>query len=108
MMIMTTAVSHRADRSLTQLDLTPVADTLRVLAHPVRLKIVDLLLHGRHSVGGLAEALDEPQAAVSQHLSHLRDRGVLDVERDGRSAYYFVIHPAADSLIRCIREHGPE
>ncbi|MFW5682595.1 MAG: ArsR/SmtB family transcription factor [Phycisphaeraceae bacterium] len=103
----TTAAQRRRQRRLTDLDLTAVADALRVLAHPIRLKIVDLLLHERHSVGQLAEVLGEPQAGVSQHLSHLRARGVLDVERNGRSAFYFVIHPAADSLIRCIREHGP-
>lgn len=104
----TTADNRREHRKLTDVDLTNVAEALRVLAHPLRLKIVDLLLHERHSVGALADALGEPQAAVSQHLSQLRDRGVLDVERCGRTAFYFVVHPAADNVIRCIREHGPK
>ena len=99
--------STRSERSLAGVDLTAVAEALRVLAHPTRLKIVDLLMRREHSVGELAQALGEPQAAVSQHLAQLRGRGVLDVQREGRSAYYYVVHPAAEHVIRCIRQHGP-
>lgn len=82
------------------------AATLRVLAHPCRLKITELLMTGRLSVGELADELDLPAPAVSQHLNHMRAHGILACEREGRSAYYCVINPSATILIECIRKHG--
>lgn len=78
---------------------------LRVLAHPVRLRVVELLDARRLTVGELAEALGEPQAAVSQHLSKMRAAGLLSVDREGRSAYYRVTNPACLAVLSCIREH---
>lgn len=105
-MFMAARTAPPAARSLAEIDLDAVAEALRTLAHPLRLRIVDLLMRKRHSVGDLAETLGEPQAVVSQHLAQLRARGVLDVHREGRSAFYFVIHPAAENVIRCIRKHA--
>ena len=82
------------------------ADMLRVLAHPHRLKLVELLLKKRHTVNELAETTSLPASAVSQHLTQMRHRGVLDVERVGREAFYHVINPNARNLIDCIRKHG--
>jgi len=82
------------------------AEVLRVLAHRDRLRIVEALLRGRLSVGDLAARLDLPPAATSQHLSHMRAHGILEVQRDGRAAYYRVINPNAARLIECIRQHG--
>lgn len=88
-------------------ELTRAAETIRVLAHPHRLMIVDLLLLERRCVGDLAEAVALPQAAVSQHLNHMKAHGILDVQREGRSAYYYVISPHARQLLTCIRENNP-
>ena len=99
---------------MTELDATPLVDTaeleqaaevLRVLAHPHRLRFVDLLLNRRLRVGELAEAAGLAPAAVSQHLNHMRAHGILAVERDGREAYYHVVSPHAHQLLACIREH---
>jgi len=92
---------------LSDRDLEMAAEALRILAHPVRLRIVDLLLSDWHSVGELAEALGLPHNAVSQHLSHMRAHRLLDVEREGRTAYYYVVHPQCQSLLDCIRKHPP-
>jgi len=88
-------------------DLARPAETLRVLAHPFRLLIVDRLLNERHSVGELSDEIGLAPAAVSQHLNHMRAHGILDVERRGRAAFYFVISPHARQLLACIREHAP-
>lgn len=88
--------------------LDEVASLLRVLAHRHRLAIVQLLLDRRRSVGELAEILDLAPAAVSQHLNHMRAHDILDVEREGRSAYYTVISPHAKQLLACIRKHAPK
>ena len=82
------------------------ADVLRVLAHPYRLKIVELLMGGRLSVGEIAEHTQLAPNAASQHLSQMKAHGILDVTRKGRTAYYFVVNPNAENVIRCITEHG--
>ncbi len=91
--------------------LRQAADVLRVLAHPQRLQLVDLLMlaDGRGeplSVGELAEATNLAPAAVSQHLNQMRARGIVDADREGRTAYYHVISPHAQQLLACIREHA--
>lgn len=85
--------------------LEKAATALKVLAHPHRLRMVELLLRQRHSVGELAEATGLPAAAVSQHLSKMRAHGLLDVEHQGRLAYYQVVHPSARNCIACLQEH---
>lgn len=87
-------------------DLEACAQVLRVLAHPHRLKFVELLMDGRLSVGELADAVELAPSAVSQHLNHMRAHGILGVEREGRTAYYRVENPNAVNVIRCIRKHG--
>jgi len=87
-------------------DLDQAAEVLKVVAHPLRLAIIDLLMRDKLSVGQLAEIMNQPQAAISGHLSQLKARGVVQATREGRSCYYHVIHPSAKNVIRCIRKHG--
>ncbi len=82
-----------------------VAAALKVLAHPYRLRIVERLMEGRHTVGQLADALDLPAAACSQHLSLMRAHGILAARRNGREVYYEVVEPAAINVIRCVHRH---
>lgn len=85
--------------------MTSVAAALRVLAHPHRLRIVELLEDGDLSVGELASELGIPPAACSQHLNLMRAHGLLSCRREGKVAYYQVAHPHARNVIHCIREH---
>lgn len=81
------------------------AASLKVLAHPHRLRIVELLEAKRHTVGELAEALGLEQAVVSQHLARMKAVSLLSVEREGRLAYYRVTNPACPTLLECIRKN---
>jgi len=82
------------------------ARALRVLAHPSRLRIVEILMEGPIPVGELAEEIGLGQAAVSQHLNHMRAHGIVESERDGRQVFYEVVDPNALHVIQCIREHA--
>lgn len=82
------------------------ARSLKVLAHPLRLRMVELLLREHLSVGELAGRLDLPPAAVSQHLGQMLAQGLLSVERKGRLAYYRASNPHAVNVIRCIQRHN--
>lgn len=77
-------------RGLARRTLLDAAETLKVLAHPARLKIVELLSKDDYAVGELAEALDEAQNAVSQHLTLMYRSGMLTRRREGRTVYYRV------------------
>jgi DNA-binding transcriptional ArsR family regulator len=66
-----------------------VAKYFRVLADPTRVRIVELLeQHGELSVGGLVEALGEPQPKVSNHLACLRWCGFVHARREHPSVFY--------------------
>jgi len=86
--------------------LTRAARGLRVLAHPARLKMIELLLEEPVAVGELAEAVGLPPAAVSQHLNIMRAHGVVEAERVGRQVFYRVTSPQAEYLIDCLHNHA--
>lgn len=61
---------------------------LKVLAHPQRLKIICVLQNGEHTVQQLEEYVGIAQATLSQHLSLLKDRGILTSRRQGNFSLY--------------------
>ena len=88
--------------------LEKAVEMLRVLAHAHRLRICDLLLSKRMSVGELAEKLELPPNAVSQHLNLMKAHGILDREREGKIVYYKVVDQRPCWLLDCIRGHQPQ
>ena len=79
---------------LTSLEaLGAAAECLKTLAHPHRLRIVQMLLGGRYPVGELAEACGIPSHMASEHLRLMQRCGFLDVEKEGRCVYYTVAEP---------------
>jgi len=88
---------------LTSLELLgQAAECLRTLAHPHRLRIVQLLLAGRYTVGELAEACEIPSHMASEHLRLMQRCGFLSVEKDGRCAFYTIAEPHLASIMACI------
>jgi DNA-binding transcriptional ArsR family regulator len=85
--------------------LEQAATALRVLAHPHRLRICELLMGERVSVKELAAHLKIPHNAVSQHLGIMKAHGLLASERDGKTVYYRVNDPRPGWLLGCIRSH---
>jgi len=80
---------------------------MRVLAHPHRLRICELLLRSPIPVGVLALNLGLPANAVSQHLGLLKAHGLLSSHRQGKAVYYQVVAPEPAWLLQCIRDHLP-
>ncbi len=78
------------------------AECLKSLAHPVRLRIVQLLLNGRYTVGELAEDCQIPDNVASEHLRLLQRCGFLTSEREGRRVFYQVAEPHLSQLMACI------
>ena len=84
--------------------LTQAAECLKILAHPHRLRIVEMLLKDRYSVGELAQECDIPNNIASGHLRLMQRCGFLAPERDGRNVYYRITEPCLGKFMACIRE----
>jgi DNA-binding transcriptional ArsR family regulator len=81
---------------------TEAAECLKTLSHPVRLRVVQLLLHGRYTVGEIAADCDIPDNVASEHLRLLQRCGFLGSQRDGRRVYYEIAEPHLEQLMACI------
>jgi ArsR family transcriptional regulator len=75
------------------------AEILKVLGHPIRLKIVAGLCTRECNVKHIWECLGLPQATVSQHLALLKHKGIIEGKREGVEVHYSVIDPLAKKLI---------
>ena len=88
---------------LTPLDsLAQAAECLKTLAHPHRLRMVQMLLQGRYTVGELAKACGIPSHMASEHLRLMQRCGFLTSEKEGRNAYYQIVELHLASLMTCI------
>ncbi len=79
-----------------------LAEVLKALAHPERLRIVAVLAEGRTNVIGLAGRLKVGQPIVSQQLRILRMSGLVAVERRGGFSVYSLAQPRLRALLRCL------
>jgi ArsR family transcriptional regulator len=70
------------------------AELCSLMANAKRLMILDVLSQeGEANVGDIAEKLDIPVTAVSQHLRLMRDKNVVVCRKDGHTVYYRLKHP---------------
>ena len=82
------------------------SETLRAIAHPLRLRIIELLFENKQlSVTEIHEALDVEQAVASHHLRILKNKKVVDLERDGKNSLYFLINPAFYDIVRIMNDN---
>lgn len=84
--------------------LEQAAECLRALAHPHRLRIVQMLLAGRYTVGELAETCEIPSHMASEHLRLMQRCGFLTSRKEGRKAYYEVAEPHLANILRCVED----
>lgn len=80
------------------------ARLFRVLGHPVRIRILELLSDGERTVGDLQAALRLDSSGTSQHLAALRDQGILESRRDGTSVYYRIRDPRVSQLLAVAKQ----
>lgn len=75
------------------------ASKLKVMGHPVRLQILDMLRRGETCVCHIEQTLDKRQAYISQQLMTLRDAGLVDSRRDGLQVYYRLLDDQVVDLL---------
>ena len=89
-------------------------ELLKVIAHPVRIKILEELTKGVKCVSDFEEFLEISQPNISQHLSLLRNHGIIDFYIDGRLRCYFLVDPIIPDLLEILKKDyhealpGPE
>jgi DNA-binding transcriptional ArsR family regulator len=89
-------------------DLDRAAELLKALAHVHRLRMLQLLVRDRYTVGELAEACGLPSHMASEHLRLMQRSGLLTRHKEGRRVYYQIAQPRlANHIIACI-ESRPE
>ncbi|MCX8084784.1 MAG: metalloregulator ArsR/SmtB family transcription factor [Calditerrivibrio sp.] len=86
------------------MDIKLLAEQLKVLGHPVRLNIVMGLLNNECSVTKISEGLNMSQAAVSRHLSLLRNFDIVEGRRNGNQICYYLKDTNILKMIKALME----
>ena len=79
------------------------AEFFKALAHPVRIRILEVLIGGERSVQDLQEALGLEQPIVSQHLAMLRAKNIVRARKEGTTVWYAVRVPLMGELLAIAR-----
>jgi DNA-binding transcriptional ArsR family regulator len=79
-----------------------IADVLKSLGHPLRLRILESIAERPLAVREIQDAIGAPQAIVSQHLRILRAAKVVEASRDGIQKTYRLVHSGLKDLLRCL------
>lgn len=83
--------------------LLSAVNMLKVIAHPVRLAIVDLLTENKKmTVLQIQESLNLEQAVASQHLCLMEDKGVLLSEKVSRNKFVSLRYPKMKNIVNCL------
>lgn len=81
-----------------------MAQVLKLLAHPYRLKIVDILeAEDSAPVHALVDRLDLPQAVVSNHLKKMLRAGLVESKRRGKEVWYSLGDRRSLTILNCMR-----
>jgi len=85
--------------------LAEAAECLRVMAHPLRLRMVELLMQADRPVNAVAKLCGLSPAQTCGHLRLLKGHGLLASARNGRTVFYRIASPQLPGLIQCIRKN---
>ncbi|MHB9035300.1 MAG: ArsR/SmtB family transcription factor [Armatimonadota bacterium] len=99
---------NRNDAVLDMLPMDTLAEAaacLKVMAHPVRLRIVDILMQGEFPVNAIAQMCEIRQHQACEHLRLMQSCGFLRSERRAQSVFYKIASPQLPSLLNCVRQH---
>src|SRR6187431_359966 len=79
------------------------AQFFRALAHPTRIRMLEILVRGGRTVQELQEELELDQPIVSQQLAVLRNQGIVSAQKEGLSVRYALRDPLIGALLDLAR-----
>ena len=91
-------------REMSEAALEMIAERFKVLAEPMRLKILHALWDSELTVGEVIEAVDGLQANVSKHLGVLQQAGLVSRRKDGLRVFYRIADPTVFDLCEVVCE----
>lgn len=84
--------------------LQAMAEVIKLLGHPQRLRILEFLdIHGESSVTAIVENIGAPQGSVSQQLNRMRRAGLISCQRRGRQVMYKISASNPVIILNCLR-----
>ncbi|MFN9719498.1 MAG: ArsR/SmtB family transcription factor [Planctomycetota bacterium] len=95
---------NRIPRLTTLTGLSEAAECLRTIAHPHRLRMIQMLRQGQFSVGELAEACEISGPIASEHLRLMQHCSLLRSYREGRKVFYHIVESHIMQLLQCIEQ----
>jgi ArsR family transcriptional regulator len=87
---------------------TDRAELMKLLAHPMRLQILDILRCESECVCHLSAVLHKPQPYVSQQLAVLRNAGLIDDVREGSNVFYRLADAELPLLLAALLDPSPQ
>ena len=79
------------------------AEICKTLANPKRLEIINILKDGEKSVNELVNLTKVSQSNISQHLTTMRQKGIVAARRAGKNIYYKLAYPEMVKACEIIR-----
>lgn len=98
----------KAKKLKTTTDFRQASEVFKALSNPNRLLIVDALAKGERCVADLTELVGLDMSTVSNHLSVLRNVGILKDERRGTQVFYSLRKPCLLNVFCCLDEFHAE
>jgi len=89
------------DRDLSE----KMAKVLKAIAHPERLRIIEILTGGEMNVTEIIKQLGDSQSLTSQHLNQLTDKRILSHRRYGQFVYYKIANRDVLKILKCLYRH---
>lgn len=80
------------------------AEFFRILGHPARVRVLELLRDGEMTVGDLQAELGIDSSGTSQHLGVMRKQGILEARKAGTSVHYSVRDPRVFQMLESARQ----
>ncbi|CAD7286846.1 ArsR/SmtB family transcription factor [Campylobacter suis] len=78
------------------------SDFMKALAHPLRIRIIEILSDKKMSVSEICELLGKEQAIISKHLGVLKNNGILKAEKVGLNVFYSVDICCLPNFLECL------
>jgi len=80
-----------------------LAEMLKIIAHPCRLRIIELLKKGEMRVTQVQEQVRCKQSVTSQHLIKMKNKGILKVRRNGNAMFYSIANFDVLRVLKCLK-----
>lgn len=85
--------------------LLKTSQCLKIMAHPVRLKVAEILSSGERNVKDLSETCGIPHNQICEHLRLMQHCGLIKSRKQGHYVYYSLQGKKLMSLLNCVRKN---